>query len=355
MKIFHLADLHLGSNIGGKLKSEKKQLGSAVRTTFENILEKAEKENVSAILLSGDTFDDGTKTSDKAVFFELVEKHKDILFFYLKGNHDESATVKPLENLKTFSPDEWKNYDLGECVIIGREMKKDNFDTIYEGLDCKPENCNIVMMHGEVSSAKGEDKVCLGELSNRHIDYLALGHIHKTMEKPAELDDRGVYVMPGCPQGRGVDECGKHGFYSLDIENGKINATFVPFAEITIYNLELDLSSLNARSDVYPFILEKMEEAGVTDKDMLTITLSGDVVFPFENIDADVNKKLENKVAYLVPVLSNLHEKINPEQYKEETSLRGEFVRKVMASELDEETKKEVLERGLKLFEREGN
>ena len=73
-------------------------------------------------------------------------------------------------------------------------------------------------LHGQLAKYKPKDHVeviNLGELRNKSIDYLALGHVHSYEE--GQLLPRGVYCYPGCLEGRGFDETGEHGFVLLDI------------------------------------------------------------------------------------------------------------------------------------------
>ncbi|MGX8704776.1 MAG: metallophosphoesterase family protein, partial [bacterium] len=65
---------------------------------------------------------------------------------------------------------------------------------------------NIVMLHGDITNL---NSIPLSMLKERNIDYLALGHIHKFQK--GKLDDRGIWVYPGCLEGRGFDEEGPKG------------------------------------------------------------------------------------------------------------------------------------------------
>ena len=62
---------------------------------------------VRAVLLCGDVFDsDRPFKKDKEFFYNAVKSHADTDFYYLRGNHDTSASyIEELPNLKTFTPD----------------------------------------------------------------------------------------------------------------------------------------------------------------------------------------------------------------------------------------------------------
>ncbi len=47
------------------------------------------------------------------------------------------------------------------------------------------------------------------------MDYVALGHIHAY--SGARTAGRVPYAWPGCPEGRGYDECGEKGVIIADV------------------------------------------------------------------------------------------------------------------------------------------
>lgn len=51
-----------------------------------------------------------------------------------------------------------------------------------------------------------------------------------------------VWAYPGCPQGRGFDETGDRGFLFGDVEPGRVDMQFVPFARRRYEILTVDVS-----------------------------------------------------------------------------------------------------------------
>ena len=110
IKIIHTADIHLGSKISANLSGEKMERRRLeVRETFMRLVDYASKNAVKAIMLCGDVFEsDNPFKKDKDWFYNLVEKHPDIDFLYLRGNHDsntESPLNKEFNNLILFNED----------------------------------------------------------------------------------------------------------------------------------------------------------------------------------------------------------------------------------------------------------
>ena len=279
MKIIHCADIHLDSNLQRNLTNEQaKERRQELLLTFEKMVAYGMENEVEAILIAGDLFDTAnvSVTTRKAVA-SCITDHPSIAFFYLKGNHDADNFLSSWEeipkNLYLFA-EKWKTYDFKGVMISGVELSEKNKNIIYEGLVLDPKNLNIVMLHGQEVNYQGKDKtevVQIPSLTNKFIDYLALGHIH--FYKKNKLDSRGVYCYSGCLEGRGYDEAGEKGFVLLTIENKKIQSSFIPFAKRTIHEVKVDITELAETTQ----IAKKMEESlkDITKKDMVKVVLKG--------------------------------------------------------------------------------
>ncbi|MGN0335777.1 MAG: exonuclease SbcCD subunit D [Lachnospiraceae bacterium] len=355
MKLIHCADLHLDSKMNTNLDKEKaKERNAELLRTFDRMIAYADACQIAGILIAGDLFDTKSVSATVRNAVEaVILDHPEIVFYYLKGNHDADNFLSNLEripdNLKLFGS-EWKSYDLGKVVISGLELSAENTDRAYVSLMLDGKKFNIVMLHGQESETGAKDRteiIHLRALKNRGIDYLALGHVHSY--KKERLDGRGIYCYPGCLEGRGFDECGEHGFTVLDIdeENGTYSHEFVPFASRKLYTEAVDVSGCLSTGDIASRILEVLEERDYSRKSLIRIRLKGFV-------DVDCEKDLN----YLTAIFSNDYYffkvddetgwKVEVEDYLLDESLKGEFVRMVMnASEMSEEEKKEVIRYGL--------
>lgn len=335
MKLIHTADLHLGSKLDSVFSRElAKRRKNELISSFERMIAYAEANGVSAILLSGDVFDSDTPLrKDKSFFFDAIKAHPDIDFLYLAGNHDKADSTEEIANLKCFSS-EWRQYAYGDIVISGIELVADNASSYYNTLSLEADKTNIVMLHGQVG-----DSVNLVKLRDKHIDYLALGHIHSYAEHP--LDSRGVAVYSGCLEGRGFDETGEKGFVLLEIED-TVRYRFIPFSREPIYKKTVDISGIAAFYDIVQTIrgviekqdaIYRVELVGRTELDELT--------------EESLEQMLAGSCAF-VSVKNNARRTINIADYEGDLSIRGEFVRAVMASDYSEDDKTEIILYGLK-------
>lgn len=351
MKLIHCADFHLDSALNANLEGEKKKLRKAeLMDSFVRIAEYAIENEVDAILIAGDLFD-GPAVSKRTqnIVKETILCCPAVDFLYLRGNHDRDCFLENWEdkpkNFKTFGED-WTYYRYGDTVIAGAVMTEGNSGRLCETLSLNQDDCNIVMLHGQTDkyrSAENAETVQLAGYRNKNIDYLALGHYHSYSSEI--LDLRGSYCYCGCPEGRGYDECGEKGFVRMETVGRKLSYSFVPFAERTIHEVVVDISDAQTTVSVEKKIAAAVEKIPVDD--MVSVVLKGKVSMDAERDLVYLNRRFENSFFAFRVDDSAVGLAIRPEDYKNDVSLRGEFIRMVMESNHTDEEKRMILELGV--------
>lgn len=356
MKILHCADLHLDSKMTANFTSEKaKERKNELLVTYRGMISYAVEEGINVILIAGDLFD--TKQVSRVArdeVYQSIVRHPEIAFYYLKGNHDADSFLGNLEaipnNLYLFNK-EWTSYALSEHVTLtGVELEHANAETIYPSLVLQSDKVNIVTLHGQESEHGAKDKtevIKLRELRNKSIDYLALGHVH--MYQTGELDARGIYCYPGCLEGRGFDECGEHGFVVLDIdeEQHRISHTFVPFAKRKLYEIFVDISDCMNTDDVATQMERELAKASIGAQHVVRFVLTGAVDVECEYNEELLVKRFEDQF-YFLKIKDKTTRKVDYQAFALDASLKGEFVRTVMAAEdLREEDKASIVRFGI--------
>ena len=352
MKIIHTADLHLDSTLERLSPSMARERNAELAENFVRLVDYARENGVRAVLLVGDVFD-SPRCSELTVSLVLdsIRKAPQIYFLWLCGNHDGGAIILDRElpkNLLRFS-DTWQGYDFGDAVIWGAELNADNCYTIYDTLRLDADRCNLVLLHGEASNAAGADKICLPRLRDRGIDYLALGHIHGYGS--GRLDDRGVWVDPGCLEGRGFDECGDKGFVLLDVQNGCVSHEFIPFARRRLHEISVDISGLTAVTELRDALLNAAD--GIPTGDLARFVLTGTYTAGTQKELNYLRRSLEGAFYYF-DIRDESRLELRPEDYMNDVSLRGEFIRTVMASDMEEADRDAVLMLGLRALSGQG-
>lgn len=346
MKIIHTSDIHLDSPLSSRLPSDKvRERRRELISGFGRLVSEAGSLGARAILISGDLFD-STRVSKKAIdtALDVIEENSRIEFFYLQGNHEGnalSAHGRALpENLKTFG-DDWTYYDLGDVIIAGRNLIQEG---MFKSLTLPSDKKNIVLLHGEVRDKTSQpDAIGITEAKEKNIDYIALGHYHS--HQTFGIDDRGVAVYSGTPEGRGFDEVGTKGYVLIETEGRVVSYSFRPFAKRTLHLIKLDITGLARASE----IAERAEKElrSIPYWDIVRLEIVGRYTPSlFKDFDSIIREYKDS--FYYFEIKDSSRIAIDPEDYKYDKSLKGEFIRTVSAdSTLDEETKEKIIACGI--------
>ena len=345
MKLIHCADIHLDSPMETNLSADKaRERKLEIRSTFSRMVRAAADEGVEAILVAGDLFDGArvTKSTENYVL-DLIASYPMIDFYYLSGNHDKGSALANSNqlpaNLYTFGK-LWSTYRRGNIAITGAAVP--DADT----LSLNPEDVNILLLHGQErksAGVAGEDIIHLGRFKNKNIDYAALGHIHE--HRVLRLDARGVAAYSGCLEGRGFDECGTKGYVLLEVEGGCVSHRFVSFATRTLHTVACDVTGFTSELDAEQRMLASV--ADIAAKDMVKVILTGarsaEAMLDLSHLRGILAEKF-----YFAKIKDETRLSINAADYAHDISLKGEFVRRVMASSLSENEKERVIACGFR-------
>lgn len=354
MKIIHTADIHLGSAFQG-LSLQKAQIRQTeLLDGFRRLCVFAKENGVAAVLLVGDLFDE--KHVVKSLIQQTLSFIRDaapVAFFYVSGNHDEGFEgYEPLpENFYTFAGG-WKSYDIGENILVTgldtRQFGMENFTS----LRLNPDKYNFLLLHGErtdSANANSAYAIPLGILKNQPIDYLALGHYHQPDLQTLPVGVRGVMRYCGCLEGRGFDEigeCGGRGFFLLDIQNKRLQSEkFYSVATRESRLARVDISACQTYFDVENAVLIQTKD--IPQKDPVKIVLCGSYRSGLKKDVALLATRLQERFFHL-RIKDESRLAIDPKDFTNDMSQRGEFVREAYAQPMSEEQRSEILEVGLK-------
>ncbi len=356
MKIIHCADLHLDSRMTAYLSKEQaKERKNEILRTFIHMVDYAQANEVRAILIAGDLFDTrNVSATVRNTVRDAILSHPGIDFLYLRGNHDNDNFLAKLDeipkNLKLFGS-EWVSYayEGGQVTVAGLELSAENQSCAYNALVLPHDSYNIVMLHGQAGAYRNKDHaeaISLSDLKNKNIDYLALGHVHSY--QCDRLDARGIYCYPGCLEGRGFDECGSKGFVLLDIDVDAHTAEskFISCSARTLYTLSVDITGAMTTNDAARKIEEEINRNHFVSGSLVKIVLCGELDVECE-LNLDYLSELFADYYYYVRLENGTRLHVNYRDYEKDESLKGEFVRMVLSSELSENEKSEVIRCGI--------
>ncbi len=359
MKLIHTADWHLCSPMECRLSEDKAKIRrTELLSRFADMVAWAEDNAVDAVLLCGDFSDDGVLPYHvQDYLLSCIADAAPIRFFLIAGNHDRISdrtvggcfTYGRAEipaNFHIFG-EEWSSAALSQDIVIyGRSLTANAVSPDLP--DMASDKYNIVMLHGEISESSsvlgGEGEIIpLTALCGKNIDYLALGHEHTFRHK--KLDARGTWCYPGCPEGRGFDECGQKGFVVLTLDGTHCTgASFVPFAKRTLYDLRLDVTDLDGGT----YAAEQALGALVRDiprTDLVRVTLCGEESNEHRQDGNYLSHRLNER--FFHAEIRDARTVSEPSVSDGDVSLRGAFVRAVASLDLSEDDKNAVLRCGL--------
>ena len=350
MKFIHCADLHLDSKIENFSAEKSKKRRDEILSTFERLADLATENKVTAIIIAGDMFDTARVTEKtKKRVLSAINKNSAVDFLYLSGNHDEDNFISSLEqipfNLKIFN-DTWTAFNYDNVTISGIRFTPVNLKTVYDSLNLSPKQVNVVVMHGQIAGYKSQvdaEVISLPKLRDKNIDYLALGHIHGYAT--GEIDLRGKYAYSGCLDGRGFDETGEKGYVLIEVQDGNLITQFKPFSSRDIYTVEM---SVDDKENWYTAQREFVDElaAKYAKTSLIKVVLKGGRKADFE-IDLQNFVDKLNEYFFFAKVYDKTQLKIDENDFAFDKSVKGEFVRTVLASDLTDEEKKQIILVGL--------
>ena len=346
MKLIHTSDIHLSSPLTAHLSQSKarerrRELADALRRTVDE----GERLGATGVIIAGDLFDtEEVSRRDLDSVIDLIDRHRNITFFYLPGNHEGDALISGRavlpRNLLVFG-EEWTYFDAPGITVAGRRScKADMFDTLRLDGGRK----NIVVLHGELRDrSSAPDVIGRQDARDRGISYLALGHYHGYRYELIDTGCTAVYC--GAPAGRGFDETGEHGFVLIDTDTPHTDHTFIPLPGRRLHIVYADVTTARSASDIERAVGYAV--TGIPECDIVRAELCGERHQGL-HVDADALLYSFRPRFYHFEITDRTKEAVSLEDYASDPSLTGEFVRLVLSSqELDGELRESVLSCGL--------
>ena len=224
LKILHSADWHLDSPLQGFRPEQQAYLKRELRKVPGKIADLCIRENCDLMLLSGDLFD-GPCTRESAELVSAALERCGVPVFIAPGNHDFLSPGSPW--LEQIWPDNVHIFSPGLSSVSLEELDCRIYGSGYRGMECEgllegfraegPERYRLAVLHGDPLRLHSPYcPVTAAQVRDSGLDYLALGHIHKS----GSFRARGTLCgWPGTPMGRGFDETREKGIYIIEIDD----------------------------------------------------------------------------------------------------------------------------------------
>lgn len=341
VRLFHIADLHLGSPFSGfdVKNSEMRRLRQLDQ--FEHSLELAKGEGCSAVLIAGDLFDCGYADGDTVSrAFEILGKCG-MPVVISPGNHDPyteggiySSHSLP-GNVHVFDSPEMGRIDLAELGVCvhGYAFESEHYlsDPLSAGFEICENKFNVMCAHGDVySPISTYAPINLAQLEGSGLDYVALGHIHKYSE-PLKVG-KTMVAYSGFPEGRSFDECGYGGAVIVTLSKNKTpaaSAERVILSDRQYISDTLDVTGAESRSDILAAVRRYVESKDLGVETCLRLTLIGNV---HPNAPLSISVPSEDMGVSLLELKNDTLPIFDAEYLENDITLRGALYRQLLPS-----------------------
>ena len=229
LKLLHSADLHLDSPFEALSSGKAAIRRSEQRSLLSALADLAQRERVDLVLLSGDLLDSSCAYYETGEELLRCLRRMGVPVFLAPGNHDPYVPGSPYqrlrfpENVHIFTKNAVESVLLPEkhARVYGAAFTDRRSDGLLKSFHAErePGVFSLLCLHGEVGNAGSPyDPITEEELASSGLDYAALGHIHAA----SGLRKAGNtwYSWPGCPEGRGFDECGEKTVSVVTLDDG---------------------------------------------------------------------------------------------------------------------------------------
>lgn len=271
LKLLHGADFHLDSPFAGLTPEAAQARRRLQRRLPLELAALCKRENCGLVLLAGDLFDSGRVTPESVEALQQGLEESAVPVFIAPGNHDYFSPRSPWQqfswpgNVHIFSG-AWSSFPLPDISvrIWGAGFQSPHEEAALGSVE-REYPLELGVLHGDPvygSAFRPADIAASG------LNYLALGHIHKT-QMPLRAG-KTWYGWPGVAMGRGFDETGVHGVFSVTLtEDRDCAAELLPLPGPKYYEL-----SAAAGDD--PVAAAWAALAEVSQEDVVRLTLTGE-------------------------------------------------------------------------------
>lgn len=278
IRILHAADFHLDSPFDALTEDKAALRRSEQRLLLMRLAETAEQERADIVLLAGDLFDSTAGSGETADALLAMLNNITVPVFIAPGNHDFYSRRSPYamlpfpDNVHIFTEPRLTSAEVpGLGVRIwGAGYTDRACPPLLSGFSVPKEEkyTDILLLHSDFGKKDSPySPVTAAELAESGFAYAAFGHIHKGVD--VQRAGECFYAWPGCPEGRGFDECGEKGVLLAELGGGTCRADFLPLASRHYERIRVDVGH-----DALHAVLCAVPEH--TERDIYSIILTGE-------------------------------------------------------------------------------
>lgn len=357
MRLVLFSDLHLDATFAWAPAHVARQRRANLRECLRRIVALADDVQADALLCAGDLYEHEHFTLETVRFVADVLSEAGRPVILAPGNHDPLVEGS-LYDLARFGPNvqvvtahRLEPIDLapGFRLWSAAHHVKAGTPGFLSGFQVAGADAvHYALFHGsETSSIAGEGArkqphapFTVPEIAAAGLHHALVGHYHRPSD-----DERHTY--PGNPDPLTFGETGRRGAVVLDVAaDGTPSRTRHVVAVSEVADLPLDVTGA-ATSDA---IRVRAQEALAGRRGAVRLTLAGELDPAIDLHARDLDGLGDGELAVVVRV-GAVTVAYDLEALAAETTIRGQFVRDVLATDLDDDERRRVLVTGLRALD----
>jgi DNA repair exonuclease SbcCD nuclease subunit len=356
MKLLLFSDLHLDRQFKWAGPVLGRQRRHALRETLKSIVRLCAELKVDGLMCGGDLCEQDRFTPDTVQFISGLFATLEIPVFLAPGNHDwfgpdsiyQLADWTP--NVHVFTEDKLTPISLCDGLTLWGAAHRAPANTdgfLSSGFKVDRGGVNLALFHGseysglhfQESGKRPHAPFHSGEIAAAGLDHAFLGHFHTAVD-----GERHTY--PGNPEPLSFGEVGPRGAVLATIAaDGSVLRERFRVATSQVTSIEVCLDVVSA-TDVRDRVRAALSALSGT----VRVTLNGEVPPSVELHVADLAGLGDHLDAFL-PQIGRIRVSYDLEALLAEQTIRGQFVRDVSASQLEDEVRRRVLVTGLRALD----
>lgn len=354
VKIAHFADLHLDTAFKWAPVPVARARRHALRQTLTAIAAVAVEQEVDAVFGGGDLYEQENWTPDTAAFLrDTFEQLQPLPVFLAPGNHDWLGPislyrqVRWSENVHLFTEDRLRPVELADGITLwgGAHRAPAGTGNFLERFTVDRGGINVALFHGSERGglfAQGDDKQPHAPFDATTIPEAGLAHAFCGHYHAPKL---GAYhTYPGNPEPLAFGESGSRGVVIATIgDDGSVSRHVHPVTQTAVQDVPVDITGCASGAEVRTRVASSL--AGL--QGMGRVVLEG-AVEPTLDLNLSDLMSLRSGLDAVVYIKGNLRSSQDLDLIGQEQTVRGQFVRDVLASEMDQDEQRRVIETGLR-------
>ena len=360
MRIVHFADLHLDSRFAwaGAEGTEARRRRQALRDALGRIAALTRELNAGALLCGGDLYEHGRVTPDtagfvRATFAELAP----LPVFLAPGNHDPYgpdslyALVDWSSNVRVFREPRLEPVGLGAGLTLwgAAHCAPAGTGGFLHAFRVRGDGVHVALCHAaERASLSAQDggkephaPFDAADIERAGLAHAFLGHYHRPR-------DAARHTYPGNPEPLAFGEDGARGAVAATIApDGTTTRERHVVSGTALHDLVLDVSGCASQQDVRL----RLAEAVAGRHGVIRLTVEGELQPAVDLRWSDLRDALRGAFDAVQVRVGALRAAYDLEGIRREPTVRGQFVRDVLAAGLPEGEVRRVLAAGLRALE----